>query len=191
MTKLTDLQLILLTNASQRADGSLLPAPALVGDPGDRLRKAIAALLKRGLVQESDTSSNDAIWREEDERRIAVLITSAGREAIGATDDDTLGDTNPVSGTTPAAKVTVDGPAEVNGPTTAMAAPLKAGSKQALIIDLLTQGTGATLKDLEAATGWLPHTTRAALTGLRKKGHTITKTKVNGVNRCSMVASAQ
>jgi hypothetical protein len=28
-----------------------------------------------------------------------------------------------------------------------------------------------------AATGWLPHTTRAALTGLRKKGHVIEKTK--------------
>ena len=25
------------------------------------------------------------------------------------------------------------------------------------------------------ATGWLPHTTRAALTGLRKKGHAIAK----------------
>ena len=31
--------------------------------------------------------------------------------------------------------------------------------------------TGATLDDLVEATGWLPHTTRAALTGLRKKGY--------------------
>jgi hypothetical protein len=29
---------------------------------------------------------------------------------------------------------------------------------------------GATLAALVKATGWLPHTTRAALTGLRKKG---------------------
>jgi hypothetical protein len=27
------------------------------------------------------------------------------------------------------------------------------------------------------ATGWLPHTTRAALTGLRKKGYAIQKSK--------------
>ena len=27
------------------------------------------------------------------------------------------------------------------------------------------------------ATGWLPHTTRAALTGLKKKGHTIQRDK--------------
>jgi hypothetical protein len=29
---------------------------------------------------------------------------------------------------------------------------------------------GATLDDLITATGWLPHTTRVALTGLRKTG---------------------
>ena len=31
-----------------------------------------------------------------------------------------------------------------------------------------------------AATGWLPHTTRAALTGLKKKGHAVTSTKTDG-----------
>jgi hypothetical protein len=29
--------------------------------------------------------------------------------------------------------------------------------------------TGATVDDMVGATGWLPHTTRAALTGLRRK----------------------
>ena len=53
----------------------------------------------------------------------------------------------------------------------------RSGSKQALIISLLQRGGGATLGDLVAATDWLPHTTRAALTGLRKKGYTIEKTK--------------
>jgi len=37
--------------------------------------------------------------------------------------------------------------------------------------------SGATLDDMVAATGWLPHTTRAALTGLRKKGHELAKSK--------------
>ncbi len=32
---------------------------------------------------------------------------------------------------------------------------------------------GATLAELVAATGWLPHTTRAALTGLRKRGYAV------------------
>jgi hypothetical protein len=41
-----------------------------------------------------------------------------------------------------------------------------------------------------AATGWLPHTTRAALTGLRKQGFAIDKAKVEGVTRYRHVASA-
>jgi hypothetical protein len=55
-------------------------------------------------------------------------------------------------------------------------------SKSATVITLLQRADGATLGDLVAATGWLPHTTRAALTGLRKKGHVIDKTKVDGVS---------
>lgn len=69
------------------------------------------------------------------------------------------------------------------------ATPLPA-SKQALVKNLLTRGEGASLDELIAATGWLPHTTRAALTGLRKKGFAIDKTKVDGVTRYRHVASA-
>ena len=47
---------------------------------------------------------------------------------------------------------------------------LRPGTKQARIADLLRRQQGATLDELIAATGWLPHTTRAALTGLRRKG---------------------
>ena len=43
-------------------------------------------------------------------------------------------------------------------------------TKRAQIIALLSRRHGATLDDLIAATGWLPHTTRAALTGLRQSG---------------------
>ena len=51
------------------------------------------------------------------------------------------------------------------------------GSKQALLVQLLSRPEGASLDDLLSATGWLPHTTRAALTGLRHKGHTLAKSK--------------
>jgi Protein of unknown function (DUF3489) len=56
-------------------------------------------------------------------------------------------------------------------PGTALAPRPRAGGKRALLLDLLTRPQGATLDELVAATGWLPHTTRAALTGLRKLGH--------------------
>jgi hypothetical protein len=39
---------------------------------------------------------------------------------------------------------------------------------------LLQRDQGATLNELVVMTGWLPHTTRAALTGLRKRGYSVT-----------------
>ena len=81
--KLTDLQLILLTTACQRVDGSLLPPPESIGDQGDRIRKAVAALLKRCLAEEVDATDIAHMWREEGDRRIGVIITDSGRAAIG------------------------------------------------------------------------------------------------------------
>jgi len=57
----------------------------------------------------------------------------------------------------------------------------KPDSKIARVIALLKRPEGATLEEMISATGWLPHTTRAALTGLKKKGHTIVRTKRGGV----------
>jgi hypothetical protein len=45
------------------------------------------------------------------------------------------------------------------------------------VIGMLRSKGGATLAELVEATGWLPHTARAALTGIRKKGHAITKSR--------------
>jgi hypothetical protein len=57
------------------------------------------------------------------------------------------------------------------------ATPLRSPSKIASVLALLEQADGATLAEMVEATHWLPHTTRAALTGLKKKGHLITKGK--------------
>ena len=40
-----------------------------------------------------------------------------------------------------------------------------------MIISMLQRSEGATIAELMSATGWLSHTVRAALTGLRKRGH--------------------
>lgn len=61
------------------------------------------------------------------------------------------------------------------------------GSKTTAVIALLEREEGATLAELIAATGWLPHTTRAALTGLRKKGHVIERSK-RGDETCYRIA---
>lgn len=58
------------------------------------------------------------------------------------------------------------------------------------VIALLKRKQGATLDDLVNATGWLPHTTRAAMTGLRKKGHRIERISVDGLSRYAIGAGA-
>ena len=50
-------------------------------------------------------------------------------------------------------------------------------TKKPLIQTLLQRPKGATIDDLKEATGWQAHSVRAALTGLRKEGHEIVRTK--------------
>jgi hypothetical protein len=49
----------------------------------------------------------------------------------------------------------------------------RGGAKIAQVIELLQRGDGSTLAELVAVTSCLPHTTRAALTGLRKRGYVV------------------
>ena len=56
----------------------------------------------------------------------------------------------------------------------------RAGTKQALVVDMLSSGTGVSIQDIMQATGWLSHSTRAALTGLRKKGLQIERVELSG-----------
>jgi DNA-binding MarR family transcriptional regulator len=43
----------------------------------------------------------------------------------------------------------------------------------AQVIEMLRAAEGATIAELAEAMGWLPHTTRAVLTGLRKRGYAL------------------
>jgi hypothetical protein len=49
----------------------------------------------------------------------------------------------------------------------------RGGTKIALVVGLIQRSVGATLDELVASTGWLPHATRAALTGLRRRGYAV------------------
>ncbi len=64
------------------------------------------------------------------------------------------------------------------------------GSKQALVVGLLGREQGATLEELAAATGWLPHTTRAALTDLRRRGYSLQKGHRDGGGRAYSIQAA-
>ncbi|WP_126177156.1 DUF3489 domain-containing protein [Tsuneonella rigui] len=57
----------------------------------------------------------------------------------------------------------------------------KVESKNEAVLAMLKRPDGATRDQMVEATGWLPHTTRAVLTGFKKKGYSITSEKVGGV----------
>jgi hypothetical protein len=159
MTKLTDLDAILLSGGAKRDSGSLLPIPESVSGAGARLTKAITGLIKHGLAEERETRDKTAARRTEADVAYGVFITDAGNSAIGIAS----GDGNDHEG---GGKIA----ASVQPDTLRV-------TKASSVLALLGREEGATLADMIAATGWLPHTTRAALTGLRKKGHTLEKSK--------------
>ena len=160
--RLTDLQLVLLSTAAQRGDGSLLPPPDSIGERTPAVDKAIISLLRRGLAAELDTSDVSDPLPTDRDRLIGVRITAAGRAAIGASQDE---EENRAS----------EEPEEKSRPESESSS--RPVSKIGTVLSLLQRKEGATLNEMVAATGWLPHTTRAALTGLRKKGHSIAKDK--------------
>ena len=170
--KLNDLQLILLSTAAQRDDGNVFPVADSIAKDEERVRKAILPLLKRGLVDEQAIKDRRLIWREEGEQLIGLCITSAGQQLIAPVEAGKHS-TEVAGEKTPAAEKNT--------------ANARTGSKVELVIGLLRRAEGATLNELVDATGWLPHTTRAAMTGLRKKGHVLEKSKREDVT-CYRIA---
>lgn len=175
-TTLNDTQLVLLATASQNNTGSLYPLPASLGESSPRIAKAIDGLLKRGLVGEVPTNISAQVWRTGEDARFGLIITDAGRVAIGVEPRELIGVSGdgdtlqaPPSATSTATEEPLNRPSAI-----------RAGTKQALVVYMLSADGGASLEALVAATGWLPHTTRAAITGLRKRGHVVLTDRRDG-----------
>jgi hypothetical protein len=186
--RLNDLQLVLLSSAAARDNGSLIPLPASCTQDRARIGKAVAALLRRALIEELPVTDQSLTWRKQDQDPVGLFITDAGRAAIGSEPGQVAqNDAAEAEATAATAADTVDAtlaeaadeqPTSVpEGVPASSAEPLRTGSKIATVIALLEREQGATLGEMVEATGWLPHTTRAALTGLRKKGRNIAKAK--------------
>ncbi len=60
-------------------------------------------------------------------------------------------------------------------------------TKQAAILNLLRRAKGASIDDLTSAIGWQAHSVRAALTGLRKRGHDIERSVESGASRYRII----
>jgi len=164
-TKLSDLHYGLLAIAAKRANGSILPPSTSLDVTRAGLTRAINTLIKRGHAEEADAADDGSIRRTEGKRKIAAIITDAGRAAVAEADGKKPEEAPPAA------------PPEDTAPVDA-----KPQTKRALLLEMLKREEGATLAQLVEATAWLPHTTRAALTGLRKKGHVVTASKVDGAS---------
>lgn len=57
------------------------------------------------------------------------------------------------------------------------------GSKQQLVVEMLSAAEGASIPELMAATNWLPHSTRAVLSRLRKDGYSLDRQRAEGGTR--------
>jgi hypothetical protein len=113
----------------------------------------------------------EPLWRETgDGHGTTLVVTDAGLLAIGI---------EPVVVKTVVAtrKHAAETPATMEA--TAAQSKQRAGTKQAMLITLLRATDGATMDEIVAATGWLAHTARGAMSGAlgKKLGLVVTSEK--------------
>lgn len=158
MTKLTDSQLLILSQAANREGGRILPIT------NTRLNKAsqtrvIKSLLKKGFVEEIPMKPGDEPWRENKGLAYTLIIAEAGLKAIGVREG--RGDNNSnLEVSRPYTKDVIKTPAK----------PSNQATKQDQLLALLKRKKGANTKELMATSGWQAHSVRGFLSGtVRKK----------------------
>jgi DNA-binding MarR family transcriptional regulator len=173
--KLTDTQLVLMSAAAQREDRCLILPEKLTGSV---VAKLAAKLAEAGLVRKIKARPGMPIWRRDDDQRcFALKLTPIGLNAIALDDDPAVGASEERSREGEGAPEQIGSRHAVGASPDVRSTAPRVGSKLALVIELLQRDGGATIGDLTEATGWLPHTTRAAITGLRKRGYSVMREK--------------
>lgn len=188
---LSDTQLLMLSAGAQRDDLRLVLPDRLRGGAG---QKVFAALLAKALIEEVPESEIQRVAFDPDAaEQVAYRISRQGLAAIGIESEVQESETATAAETAdavgPEQYVLKAGmsPLSPTGDNEQLAAEpvvsglpstsLRAGSKLAGVVELLALPEGASIDELMAATGWLAHTTRAALTGLRKRGIPVERDK--------------
>jgi Protein of unknown function (DUF3489) len=177
--KLTETQLLMLSAAAQREDRCIAAPPSLKGAAA---QKIATKLVVAGLAKETRAKRGAHVWRRDDATGLtyALKVTPPGLMMIAIedaeADDPAVQILPPATAEVPTNIVDHEAAAGNVAVLTAIAMP-REGSKLAAVVGLLRREDGATIDQLADAMGWLPHTTRAALTGLRKRGFEIDRRK--------------
>jgi hypothetical protein len=152
-------------------------------------------LIDAGWVKEIKARNGAPIWRKDTAsgETYALKLTAKGLKAATAMIEATDGKSAPL--VTPAVKKTgtrarraarlpralTPAPDALGGqPSPIQTYAPRPASKLGRVLDMLAADAGATIGELTAATGWLEHTTRAALTGLRHRGYELSRTRKEG-----------
>ena len=157
--KFTTTQRNMLCVAAQREDRCLEPSGDLKGSAA---RAFATKLIDAGLVREIRAKDGLPVWRvdKKAEQNYSLKLTAIGIKAAAEQQDANSFSSSAV-------------------PLDPLPTP-KETSKLSKLILMLSQGGGITIDEISKAMGWLPHSTRAALTGLRKRGVKIVKNKIIG-----------
>lgn len=172
MTKLSETQTAVLTAGAQRPDYIAMPLPA--GLHGAAAKMAVTRMIALGWLQEVDANlrRGEPLWRETgDGHGATLMVTDAGLLAIGID---------------PAVKQPTVTIAKNASEASAPKLPTpRAGTKQAMLIEMLQNSKGATMAEIIAATGWQAHTARGAMSAAlgKKLGLTVTSAKEEGRGR--------
>ncbi|MGH6799708.1 MAG: DUF3489 domain-containing protein [Roseiarcus sp.] len=166
----------------------MAPSPKL---KGGALKALTEKLIAEGLVREIRAKETSPIWRTDalTGRTYALKVTARGKAAVAEPEADSgakiAAKRSGAAGATKAGKrPPASSPAAVGADAKGPDADKpddrsepRANSKLTLLLGLLSRDRGATIAELTAATRWLPHTTRAALTRLRKRGFRLERSK--------------
>jgi hypothetical protein len=169
--KLTENQIALLRSASLREDRCFVLPSNL---KGGATQKVAARLIAEGLAKEIKARAGLPIWRRdgESDQAYSLKLSAAGAKAVATSEKQSAKPEPEAPAQEPLSELRNSSAASDHA-AEGKKGPPREGSKLAAVIALLRRSEGATIDVLTKATGWLPHTTRAAITGVRKRGYSV------------------
>jgi hypothetical protein len=177
--KLTDAQVALLRSGLERADHCVVAPTGKAAS----VKKSAAKMIDAGWLKDIRAKPGSPVWRTDAETgtSYSLKLTAAGLKVIPTNDfQGTTSDPTPSTRCDDEGEDRTKAPAlKTEGQDAQSLRPsFREGSKLAGVVAMLAREGGVTIDELSAVMNWLPHSTRAVLTGLRKRGVLVARRKM-------------